>query len=493
MTNKTPFLTGFPHQLFGRDRASGQARLSKELARLRENAPGELSGQLADCIPAQVVAAGSETRRRRHFSDEVTFWGFLSQVISEDRSCAHALARIQAWLADHGAPVPSASTGAFCKARARLPMVLVEGVHAHLCGQLAREVSGDDLWCGHVAKALDGSSVQLPDTPENQELYPQPSCQKEGCGFPIMKISGLLNLSHGGWEQWVTSDRFHHDMGHVADIEAYLGPDEVLVADRPYCSYELMARLREKGVWMVVRLHQKRKVDWRRGRKLSGNGDRLFTWKKPVRQSPKSRIGADEWAALPDELPVRLVRASFVGRDGKTKTIVIATTLLDAVKYAPGDIEQLYGDRWQIELRLRDIKTTMGMEALRARTPEMAQKEVAFFAIAYNVVRLLMMKAANRHGGWPQRISFKGTLQVLHSWSGRYRKLHHQPRKSAQLYDEMLEQIAARVVPCRPGRSEPRAVKKRPKPHQLLTAPRGQFQEIQHRSRYRKTTNKLLK
>ncbi len=489
MTNKTPFLAGFPHRLFGSCKASGQAKLSREMARLRDNCLGELSAQLADCIPAEVVAAGSESQRRCHFSDEVTFWGFLSQALSEDRSCANALARIQAWLSDHGCPVPSSSTGAFCKARGRLPMGLVEGVHAHLLAQLEREVCEDDLWCGHVAKALDGSSAQLADTPENQASYPQPSGQKEGCGFPVMKISGLLNPSHGGWEQWVTSELDHHDLNHFDDVEELLDPGNVLVVDRAYCSYELVARLAGKGVWTVARLHQKRKVDWRRGRKLSGAGDRIVTWKRPKRTNLRN-IGEEAWAQLPEQLEVRLIRTTVIGRDGKRKKIVIATTLLDAGRYPVKDIAQLYADRWQIELRLRDIKTTMGMEMLRSRTPAMAEKELSFFAIAYNVVRLLMMRAANRHGGWPQRISFKGTLQVLHSWSGRYRRTHHMPGKSARILDEMLAQIASRTVPCRPGRTEPRAVKKRPKPYPLLTTRRAEYKEIQHRSRYRKNNGK---
>ncbi len=486
MTNKTPFLTGFPRKLFGRSKASGQAKLSREVERLRDRCPGELSAQLADCIPAGVVGAGSQSRRRRHFSDEVTFWGFLSQALSEDRSCANALARIQAWLSDHGRVVPSSSTGAFCKARARFPMRLLEGVHSHLLAQLEREVCENDLWCGHVAKALDGSSIQLADTPENQASYPQPGGQKPGCGFPVMKISGLLNLSHGGWEQWVSSELDHHDLNHFGDVEEQLDPDDVLVADRAYCSYTLLAGLQAKGVWAVARLHQKRKVDWRRGRKLSGAGDRVVTWDRPKITNLRN-ISREAWAQLPEQLEVRLIRTSVIGRDGKTKKVVIATTLLDAGRYSVEDIAQLYADRWQIELRLRDIKTTMGMEELRSRTPAMAEKELSFFAIAYNVVRLLMMRAANRHGGWPQRISFKGTLQVLQNWSGRYRKTHHTPRKSEPIYDEMLAQIASRVVPCRPGRTEPRAVKKRPKPYPLLTAPRGEYKEIQHRSSYRKS------
>jgi hypothetical protein len=155
-------------------------------------------------------------------------------------------------------------------------------VHHELTASLDRQMPSELLWCGHVVKAIDGTSAQLPDTVENQLEFPQQSGQKPGCGFPVMQLSGLLNLCHGGWEQFVTSDINYHDHKLLDVMLPHVGRDEVLVADRAYCSYEMFARLADQGSWMLARLHQKRKVDWRKGKKL-GRDERIVTWQRSSR------------------------------------------------------------------------------------------------------------------------------------------------------------------------------------------------------------------
>ena len=484
MKTKTPFLSGFPHFLFGRAKASAQERLRKERRKLIDQSPGELSAQLCEAIDPQLVANCAENQRRRLFTNEVTFWAFLSQVLSEDGSCARAVAAVQSWSLDHDLVLPSADTSSYCKARQRLPLAMLDAIHDEVTRSLDGQMPGDLRWHGHIVKAFDGSSVQLPDTVDNQQQYPQPGSQQPGCGFPVMKIAGLINLCHGGWDQFVLSDLHAHDVRLLDKMLPGIGKDEVLVADRAFCSYEMFARSLMQQSWLVARLHQKRKADWRRGRKIAPD-QRIVTWCKPQQPSGSS-LSAEQWAGLPEEINIRLIKVKTRGRDGKAKEMILASNLLDAEAYPAEDIAQLYCDRWNIELRLRDLKTTMGMEMLRTKTPEMARKEVAMFVIAYNALRLLMLRASIKYNSELWRISFQGSLQLIQTWSGQFRGLQHKPIVRASLVDRLLCQIAQRIVPSRPGRHEPRALKRRPKPFPLLTKPRAEYDEIQHRSRYRK-------
>lgn len=475
MTNKTPFLNGFPTFLFGRAKASGQALLNKARKVVIDRCPGQLSSLFAEVIAPALVVSLAMNRRVRHFPDEVTFWAFLSQTLSEDRSCARAVAEVQNWRLDHGQKLPSADTSSYCKARQRLPMTMLEGVHEDLRNSLSRQTPTELLWHGHVVKAIDGSSVQLPDTPENQVVFPQPSNQKAGCGFPVMQFGALMNLCNGAWEQFVVSEMTVHDHKLLDILMPYIGPDEVWLGDRAFGSYEMMARTTSQGSWAVTRLHQSRKNDWRKGTK-AGPNQRLVTWCKPP-QPAGSCLSPEQWAQLPEQIQVRLIKVEARGRDGKLKTMVLATTLLDMMRYPAEDIAALYCQRWEIELRLRDLKTTMGMELLRSKTPEMARKELAMFVIAYNALRLLMLKASITSGAVLWRISFKATIQVVTTWNARFSRLHHKPRSRSELFDELLRQIAKRTVPHRPGRQEPRARKRRPKPFPSLSQPRQLFHD----------------
>lgn len=475
MTNKAPFLNGFPTFLFGRAKASGQALLRKARKVVIERCPGQLSSLFAEVIAPVLVVSLAKNRRIRHFPDEVTFWAFLSQTLSEDRSCARAVAEVQNWRLDHGQKLPSADTSSYCKARQRLPVTMLEGVHEHLRNSLSQQTPTELLWHGHVVKAIDGSSIQLPDTPENQLAFPQPSNQKPGCGFPVMQFGALINLCNGAWEQFVVSEMSVHDHKLLDAMLPFIGRDEVLLGDRAFCSYEMLARTAALGAWMLVRLHQMRHTDWRKGTK-AGPNQRIVTWCKP-RQPKGSCLTREQWAQLPEQLQVRLIRVRAKDRDGRLKTMFLATNLLDTVRYPEEDIAALYFQRWQIELRLRDLKTTMGMEVLRSKTPEMARKELAMFVIAYNALRLLMLKASLECGATLWRISFKGTIQVLATWNARFSRLHHKPRSHSELFSELLTQIAKRKVPHRLGRQEPRARKRRPKPFPSLTQPRQLFHD----------------
>lgn len=469
--NKTPFLDGFPTSLFGRAKAGRQALLSQARRDAIERSPGQLSILFADVITPELVSGLAANQREREFPDPVTFWAFLGQVLSEDGSCGLAVTEVQHWRQQNGCRPPSADTSSYCKARQRLPLELLDGVHRHLVSTLNRQMPSQWLWRGRVAKAIDGSSVQLPDTPQNQRAYPQPPTQRKGCGFPVMQFGAILNLCTGAWEHLVLSSMDYGDHTLLDAAFDHLDPGDVLVADRAFGSYEMMARLGQRDIAMVARLHQARKLDWRRGKQV-GPDQRIVVWEKPRQQSAGSRLGAGEWEKLPGQIVVRLIRVRGRGRKGEARPLYLATTLVDTKGYPAGDIADLYCQRWEIELRLRDLKTTMGMELLRTKTPEMARKEMAMFIIAYNALRVLMQQASLREGVSLWRISFKGTMQVVATWDRGFEGLEHRPVSRRKLYVQLLGQIAQREVPCRPGRQEPRAKKRRPKPFPYLMEPR---------------------
>jgi hypothetical protein len=259
-----------------------------------------------------------------------------------------------------------------------------------------------------------------------------------------------------------------------------LETDDVLLADRGFCSYLTMAALLRRGVDSVMRLHSARKVDFRRGRYL-GEDDRLVTWQKPA-QCP-STCSPEDFAELPQTLALRLIRLRVQPRGFRTRLIVLATTLLDPKKYPADALRALYLERWTVELHFREIKTILRLDVLRCLSPKMIEKELILHVIAYNLIRSLMQHAALRHRVCLARISFKGALDSLRHFADAVQAAHGRPRKQAELLDYLLETIAEDQLPHRPNRSEPRAKKRRPKNYQLLTKPRHQMGNLPHRNR----------
>ena len=301
--------------------------------------------------------------------------------------------------------------------RQRLPEAMLGKIHRHLFDELERHTTSENRWRTHRVKAIDGTSAQMPDTETNQAKYPQPSGQEAGCGFPVVQLVGLLDLNHGGWEDFVESTIQTSELKGLDQLFGCIARDDILVGDRAFVSYETVGRLLGTGAFFVGRNHQSRKLDFRKGKKLGPN-ERLQVWRKPHWQTPGSSLTQEEWRELPDEIPIRIIRSSALGRDSGPTTRYIVTTLLDAQKYPAEEIASLYLHRWEIELRFRDIKTTMGMEMLRTQSPEMVRKELMMHMIAYNALRLLMLKSSTIHGCNHRRLSFKGALQVLASSAG---------------------------------------------------------------------------
>ena len=470
--NKTPFLSGFPTTLFG----SAKRRLQAGLASGREAGGPGVADALGEEIPASIFERYEAGRRTRVYPLVVTFWAMLTQALREDASCAAAVAEVAAWRAGLGEPVASAGTSAYCQARARLPEDLLRDAGTAVSASLERERPGEALWRGHRVLAVDGTEVQMPDTAENRAAFPQPAGQEEGCGFPVARLVGLLDLCAGGWLEIAISARSSAENHGMARLLAHIRAGDVLVGDRLYCSYEQLAVLRGLGAHFVGRHHQARKVDFRRGRRL-GPDERLVTWARPRRQPPGSTLDAEAWAALPETMEVRIIRARVHSREGGRETIYIATTLTGPATHPAAEVASINLHRWEIELRIRDIKSTMGMDMLRCRTPPMVRREILAHMVAYNALRLLMLRSAHAHGAAHRRIGFKGALQVVAASARRFAGTRGRPRLRARARDGMMAAIAAQETRERPGRNEPRRVKRRPKCTRWLQRPRREHPE----------------
>lgn len=481
-----PYLTDFPRTIIANSARRFQARIRKLRQSMREQSLSGYAVMFDDVLPSGLLSKIDPTKRNRHFGCLPVFWAWFAQIIEGNASCSKAVAMIQSWCRAHDLPAPSADTSSYCKGRQRLCEAFLGKISERVDTHLVRHVQDDDLWNGMVLKAIDGSSVKLADTQANQAEYPQPSQQKPGCGFPVMAVSGLINLSHGGWEAIATASGKAHDLAVARPMLEQLGDRDLLLADRAYCSYAYIAEVRERGAHVLMRLHQKREgaLNWAKGKRISPY-ERLVTWRRPQYPSAGQLYTREQWEALPETMEVRLIRLGYEDRTGKRRHMTVVTTLTDAKQHDGIELHALYARRWEIELRLRDIKTTLGFEMINAKTPEMAHKTLMMIRITYNLMRVLMQRAAHEAGSGTGSMSFKEAIDLCSSIHESFRSVANKPRKRKEHMRFFIEMLAARVVNQRPGRREPRALKIRPKPFQLLTAPRHEFIEIHHRSKYR--------
>jgi hypothetical protein len=393
---------------------------------------------------------------------------------------------VQAWCADANLPAPSADTGAYCKARKRIKVAFLRVLRGRVNAHLEARIRPEDKYEGLVMKSIDGSSAQLEDTAANQAVYPQPSSQKPGCGFPVMGVMGVLNHCHGGWEDFATSTESAHDAPVAHKLLHNFGEGDLACADRAFCTYELISLLQGRGAHSLMRLHQARHraLDFRRGRKI-GKNQRLVTWAKPKTKPAKSPLTEAEWEGLPETLEIRLIRFYYRDREGKKRRMVLSTTLLDPARYDWEDLAAMYSQRWDIELRLRDVKTTLGMERFKVKTPEMAHTTLEMMIVAYNLVKATCQEAAHDTGEDVRMMSFKGALDTIVAHTVRYRGRQRQPNKIVKIWGEMIAIVSEKLIDLRPDRHEPRAIKRRPKPFSYLTRRRAEFKEIPHRGKYR--------
>ena len=408
--------------------------------------------------------------RHRLFDPFVTLWVFLSQVLDIDKSCHNAVSRVIAYLVGESQEIPSTDPSAYCGARSRLPEELLEKLFGKTAQSLEEKVTIEHLWCGRSVKVIDGSSVSMPDTMENQKAYPQPSSQKVGCGFPIAKIGVLFSLATGAAVALAIDVLNTHDLKLARQLYQFLNPKDVLLGDRAFCAYADLIAIKNLSCDAVFRKHQSRKTTLQKG-KIIGDCDKLVTWHKP-KKCPKG-LSKEEFLTLPSTLTVREIYYYIIIPGFRTQRVSLITTLLDTTKYSSLELLKLYGERWSVELNLKHLKTTLGMEVLRCKTPQMVRKELYVYLLAYNLLRSLMWQAGTTYGGAPLRLSLQGTrhhlthfISVLLAANSTQR--HH-------IYRTRLKVIVHKSVPVRPGRSEPRVRKRRPKSYPLMKQPRHEL------------------
>jgi hypothetical protein len=377
---------------------------------------------------------------------------------------------VLAWLVSRGeAPCPP-HTGPYCKARQRLPEALLRRLVRETGRGVRAEAPAAWLWKGRRVKVVDGTTVSMPDTPANQAAYPQPTTQAPGVGFPIARLVVVFCLACGTAVDAAVGRYQGKQTGETAllrRLEDALEPGDIMLADRYYGGWFDLAVLRERGVDAVVRLHQQRSCDFRRGRRL-GPTDHVVEWAKPG-QRP-AWMDEATYARLPERLVLREVRVRVSQAGFRTQCLVVVTTLVDPAVTA-ADLAELYRARWHAELDLRSLKVTLGMDVLRCKTPAMVHKEVWAHLVAYNLIRAVMARAALDLGDGPRGLSFKGALQAMRAFAER--SLDATGATAAELSEWLLIMIGSYQVGDRPDRAEPRQRKRRPKHYPLLTQPRA--------------------
>ena len=405
------------------------------------------------------------------YTPALTLWAFLSQMLFKDeqRSCVAAVSRIVVLLVSLGRKPCSDNTGPYCRARAKL----TERVLCRLTYQVADGCETDLphtwRWKGLNVSLVDGFTVSMPDTPENQAAYPQSASQQEGVGFPMLRGLVLLSLATAMVRGLAVGPCIGKETGETALLRELFGrfcPGDVMVADRYHCSYFMICLLMELGVQVVVRLHQCRKADFRRGKGL-GPGDHLVQWLRPPRPD---WMDEETYQRMPHSIDVREIEVAVPQPGFRVRKLVVVTTLLDARQYTRQDVAELYHQRWLAELDIRAIKCSMGMDVLRCKSPAMVRKEIWACLLAYNLVRRTLLQSARVRKRSPRQISFTAALQKLAASWVQGPLLGNET--TAALLEVDWKHLAGHRVGHRPNRVEPRAVKRRPKPHDLLTTTR---------------------
>jgi len=405
------------------------------------------------------------------YTPPVTVWAFLSQCLSASKSCVAAVARVLVLYASLGRAPGAAGTAAYCKARAKLPEGFLRRLTYHVGEGL--EAAAEPAWLlrGRHVKLIDGTCLSAPDTPTNQAAYPQSTQQAPGLGFPMIRLVVVLTFATAALVGAAFGPCQGDETGETALLRALrdqLRAGDVAVADRHYCSYWQIAALQQGGVDAAFRLHQRRPSDFRRGRRL-GRWDHVVRWPKPARPG---WMDAATYAALPAELALREVRVAVATPGVRTRVLTVVTTLADPAAWAREDIADLYHKRWHIELDIRNIKQTLGMEVLTCKTPAMLAREIWAHLLGYNLIRQALAEAARAAGVAPRQLSFAGAVQTVEAF--RWLLQCSAAGPFALACRALYLALGAHRVGTRPDRVEPRRVKRRQQLYPLLNQARAE-------------------
>jgi hypothetical protein len=435
------------------------------LARIK----GDVSGHLSRTVVEEVCREVGHTWRSGPLDPANTVALFVGQVAEGNVSCEQVR---------HLGDEPF-SAAAYCQARRRLPLEVLRTLSKRVCGAIGRGADGEQYrWLGHRVHILDGTSFSMPDTPELREHFGTPTGQKPGCGFPVGHVLALFDARTGVWEADVVSPVYTGDVSNTPQVHGSVGEGDVALGDDSFSGYAHVALLFQAKKHVLVPNHHKRRVDFTPGRpharpgaagggdakglptsrwvRSLGEDDQLVEWFKPV--CKPEWLSREQFDALPESIVVREVRRTVRRKGFRPVTVTVVTTLLDEKKYPADELVKLRMSRWGVETDLRHLKTTMKMDVLKCESVEGVKKELAVFQIVYNLVRAVMMEASRRQRVGVDRISFADALAwVRHAREG----------------DGLPDLV---VNPYRPGRVEPRAVKRRPKEYDRLTKPRKELQ-----------------
>ena len=417
------------------------------------------------------LAAERVKFKDRIYTPFVTLCMFLSQVLDPDHSCRAAVARLIVWLAMNHRKPCAPETSSYCEARQRLPVEVIVRLVRQTAQKVDAGASDDWLWKGRKVSLVDGTTASMPDTPENQKAFPQSTSQGIGLGFPLVRLVAIISLATGVVRDLALGPYQGKETGETAlfrTLLAGLEAGEITLGDRYYASFFMIAALMQRKVAGLFRMHQRRKFDFRRGRRL-GVEDHVVTWTKPERPEWMDEY---TYTHISNELTIRELRFKVEQPGFRVNELVLVTTMLDAAEYTKEELADLFLDRWNIELDLRSIKDVLQMDVLRCKSPEMVVKEIWTHLLAYNLIRGVAAKAAAAHGKQPRRVSFKGTLQTMTAFQDVLRQATTEVRE--HLIEAMLKAISEHEVGDRFGRVEPRANKRRPKAQSYLTEPRGE-------------------
>jgi len=429
------------------------------LREVRKDLAGLLERRTVDRICRELNHAW----RKRQLDPYTTLHLFILQVVHQNTAMTHLPHVSDAHF----------SASAYCQARRRMPLALLQRVVNTFTQRLATP-DGAGLWRGHRVALIDGSGFSMPDTPELQAHFGQPVGQRPGCGFPVAHLLALIDAHTGYLYDAIVSPLRTHDLAHAAELHPRLSTGDIVVADRGFCSYAHLALICRMKLHAVLRVHQRTIVDFHpyrlskpeidgtgiptsRWLKRLGHCDQLVEWRKP--QAVPKWMPAEQHAALPDKLVVREIkwRVRVPGR--RVREVTLVTTLLDAEQYPAEAIAKLYERRWQVEVDLRDLKNTLGLDVLKGKKLDTVLKEVQIYVLVYNLVRLVIVRAAERQHVQPHRISFIDALRWL------------QPTGPVRGLRDLV------TNPLRPKRIEPRCRKRRPKQYPRMTRPRAELQK----------------
>lgn len=432
----------------------------------------QLESRFGAWIPAQLFPKTStkENSRDRIYTRWRTFWCMLWQSLNPQASSREVVRQLQALFQVQGGPPISPADAAYCRARSRLPLREFPKALSATAPAAERQL-GPMTWLrGRSVKVVDGSTLTLPDTPANRAAYPPIQCPL--LGFPMVRRVVLFSLVSGSILALAQGSLLTSELSLFSGLMSHLAAQDIVVGDRGFGNFAVVALLQTLRVDFIGRTN--RRVDGRQRIRRLGKNDWLMLWRKGLKPSPWLRPA--QWSALPGELTVRAVRGSYYQKGFRVRQVTVITTLLDPQLYPAQEILQAYLRRWRLEMCLDDLKTTLQLEMLRSRSPAMAQKEVYVRLIGHNLIRCLMAQAATGHAVAVERISFKGALDALRQFSQALCQVRSQ-KKRRELWAALLKTLATDLLPERPGRREPRAVKRRKHKYPRLQGPRSNFHD----------------